>query len=224
VNNVCCYTAITARYDSLKSHPDIPGVDFVAFMDAPEDRDDWQVRQIGEFPDEHPRLTAKAYKLLPHIYLPEYEYNIWLDADFQITSETFPAEAVACIGQAGIAMWRHTRHDDIRGEHDESRWQAKYVNTQISEQVAHYIAEGIPEPSGVWCTGVQARKTHDPQVVRLLEIWMSENHRWSYQDQISFPYAVWKTGVVPDPLPPQWTATECPWFDLLPHNPNALVP
>ena len=222
--NAVVYTAITANFDSLKNHPEVPGVDFVAFMDEPVSDTNWDVRQIGDFPNEHPRLTAKAYKLLPHIYLPEYEYNIWLDADFQITSETFPQEALACVQGAGIAMWRHTRHDDIRGERDESVWQAKYVDTKIAEQVAHYIADGLPDRFGVWCTGIQARKTHDPQVVRLLEIWMSENSRWSYQDQISFPYAVWKTGVVPDPLPPQWTATDCPWFDLLPHNPHALVP
>ena len=223
MNSVVCYTAITADYDSLKPHPEVPGVDFVAFMDVPEERDDWDVRPTAAPDGIHPRLVAKAYKLLPHLHLPEYEYNVWIDADFLVKSETFVSEALACIGEAGIAMWHHTRHDDIRGERDESVWQPKYVGTKIPEQVDHYISEGLPDRFGVWCTGVIARKTHDPRVVTLMEAWMAENRRWSYQDQISFPYAVWKTGLTPDPLPPQWTATDCPWFDLLPHNPQALV-
>jgi hypothetical protein len=221
MNPVVVCTAITARYDSLKPHVDIPGVDFVAFMDEPEDHDGWDVRPIPPY-SEHPRLVAKAYKCLPHIYLPEYEYNIWLDADFQVTSESL-LESLNCIGPTGIAMWRHTHRDDIGAERDASMWQPKYLGTQIPQQVAHYASEGFPEHFGLWCTGVIARKTSNPEVRRLMELWLSENHRWTYQDQISFPYAVWKTGVVPDPLPPQWTAIDCPWFQLLPHNPHALV-
>ena len=219
------FTAITARYDTLKLHPDIPGVDWVAFTDNPEDRDrtDWRV--IGIHPSaEHSRMVAKAYKLLPHLYLPEYEYNIWLDGSFEVTSPTFVDEALACVKDTGIAMWRHSHRDDVFAEAAASV-EAKYDGVPLAEQARYYASVGLPAMFGVWCTGVMARRTHDRNVVRLMDAWMDENRRWTYQDQVSFSFALWRLGLPePGPLPPHWSATRCPWFTMHEHNAQREVP
>jgi hypothetical protein len=38
-------------------------------------------------------------------------------------------------------------------------------------------------------------------VQKLGELWHQQNLTWSYQDQVSFPYCLWKTGFTPDVLP-----------------------
>jgi hypothetical protein len=39
------------------------------------------------------------------------------------------------------------------------------------------------------------------EVKQLGKIWYQQNITWSYQDQVSLPYCLWKTGYKPDVLP-----------------------
>src|ERR1035437_6597502 len=56
---------------------EIRGVDWIAFLDTPSDRTDWEIRHVGNAPDMSPRRAAKAPKMMPHVYLPEFSHTIW---------------------------------------------------------------------------------------------------------------------------------------------------
>jgi hypothetical protein len=70
------YTAIFGGYDSLQEAPKAAlarGIDFICFTDdetltAPG----WEIRLTSPL-YEHPRMSAKHFKALPHIVLPEYD-------------------------------------------------------------------------------------------------------------------------------------------------------
>ena len=41
------------------------------------------------------------------------------------------------------------------------------------------------------------RDNENERIRRLNEMWMEENLRWTYQDQISLPYLFWRLGIAP---------------------------
>lgn len=197
--SVAIYTAVCGRYDDLKTHPDIPDVDFIAFTDDPElESRDWSVRAVKTA--GHPRDQAKLFKLYPHACLPEYDFTIWVDGSHEILTDRFALDAIAAIDETGIALYEHPWRTCIYDEAKASLELLKYHGLPIEEQVASYRAEGHPEEWGLFATGTIARH-RSPQVAVLMEAWAAELDRWTYQDQLSLPVVCRRLGVRPATFP-----------------------
>ena len=54
---------------------------------------------------------------------------------------------------------------------------------------------------GLFAGGVIARRRDDPVIRRLNEMWLEENVRFTYQDQLSLPFLLWKLDVHPAIFP-----------------------
>lgn len=207
--SVACYTAVMGGYDDLPSHPDIPGVEFVAFTDRAIETDQWNVRVV--VPGHgHPRDAAKLYKVFPHRYLPEHEYTIWIDGSHEILTADFAAHCLAGVGDSGMAVYEHPWRDCIYPEAEASLQLPKYQGLPIQEQVDSYRADGHPEKWGLFATGTIARRNISG-VQALMDAWAHELDRWTYQDQLSLPVVCRRLGVRPDTFPchqvfgNQWT-------------------
>jgi len=170
--SVLIYSANMGGYDQRHTHVEqtIP-VEF-AYFDQP---------QFGLTP----MMEAKWHKLHP----PEgYDYTIWIDASMRIKSPHF---AKYCVDSAKDrwALFRHPDRDCAYVEAAFSQDMKKYYDCPIREQMAHYKADGFPEGFGLWACTMIARSKWGKE---LNEAWWTENQKWSFQDQVSFPYLLWK--------------------------------
>jgi hypothetical protein len=194
-----CYTCIFGGYDTLKPHVDIPDVDFICFTDDATlaARDDWRV-ELPLLTGAHPRLLAKYPKILgpQQSALLPYDYTIWVDGSMEIISPSFVDEALADLGPDAIAVHRHSWNDCIYKEASDSAPLPKYIGQPITEQAERYRSLGYPEHAGLWSTGCIARGRYDLLDAAMLT-WMNEIERWTVQDQISFPFALWQHGIKP---------------------------
>lgn len=205
-------TAIYDSYDELK--PTLPqkgvSVDWVlvtddeALQDTPTARG-WRV-VFEPRPGVHPNRAAKHAKYEPWKYT-QAERSVWVDASFRIVSEQFAAEALAHADP--IAQFQHPWRDCLYAEAKESAGLAKYAGEPVLEQADHYSEMGHPESWGLWATGVIARQ-HTDAVRELGARWLHETYQWSFQDQISQPYALRETGLRPAAFPGNHLAT--PWL------------
>jgi len=84
----------------------------------------------------------------------------------------------------------------------------------VEAQYRYYVNEGYDESYfepykldsphfGVWLTCFVAFKMDDPEVIRFLDLWYLQVLTLSTQDQISFPFVVQRTGLIPFTLPNQ---------------------
>jgi hypothetical protein len=81
--NKVCFTALFSNYEELKTPAIIPdNFDFVCFTDQNITSKVWKIIKME--PDLPAQRMARKIKILPHVYLPDYEYTFWLDASFQI--------------------------------------------------------------------------------------------------------------------------------------------
>lgn len=231
--SVCVYTAIAGCYDELRPHVDIPGVDFVAFIDR-LDYDDvpgWDIVPFPRswpYPDSafgaDPRLQAKWFKIVAPVRSTDlgpwtnalwgYEYTIWIDGSHEVTNPAFVDEALADLGPDGFALHGHPHWDCIYQEAQAAMGLAKYAGQPIRQQVDHYRAEGFPEHAGIWACGSMARARSD-RLDELMLAWWAEIERWTVEDQISLPVVCRRLGVEPH-MWPYWQI-DWRWFRFHAH-------
>lgn len=212
MSDVALITAIYDSYDELK--PTLPqrgvGVDWVLVTDDEALKGEtsargWRVVYEPR-PGVHPNRAAKHPKYEPWKYTNAAS-SVWVDASFRIVSETFAVEALALAEP--IAQFAHPWRDCIYSEAKESAGLAKYAGEPVIEQAGHYAIQGHPEGWGLWATGVIARQ-HTDAVREMGVRWLAETYEWSFQDQISQPFALRETGLRPAVFPGTHLTT--PWL------------
>lgn len=152
----------------------------------------------------HPRVAAKVAKCSPELYT-DSEVVIWIDASFDVLSETFVDWCVSSIGDEPIAQIVHPHRQSIMDEAEVSRQMEKYNGQAVIEQARHYILDDEhPASWGLWATGLMVRRP-SRRTADFGRRWLAEQVRWTYQDQISEPYVLRRCGLRPVSLSgPLW--------------------
>jgi hypothetical protein len=213
--DIAILTAVYDAYDGLKPALPQAGVDveWVFVTDDPviggkDSYGGWRVVYEPR-PGVHPNRAAKHPKYEPWKYTAA-PVSVWVDASFRIVSDRFAVGATAGLtDEEPIAQFAHPWRDCIYTEAGASAPLAKYDGEPILRQAEHYRTAGHPERWGLWATGVIARR-HTGPVRDLGKRWLEETYRWSFQDQISQPYALHETGLRPRALPGTHMAN--PWL------------
>jgi hypothetical protein len=211
MSDVAILTAIYDSYDELK--PVLPqaglDVEWICVHDGnPPDAQGWTLVHEPR-PDVHPNRAAKHPKYEPWRYT-DAPVSLWVDASFRIVSGRFAVEATdGLTDEAPIAQFVHPWRDCLFAEAQESAGLAKYAGEPVLEQAESYRAAGHPENWGLWATGVIARQ-HTEAVRKMGWLWLAETYRWSFQDQISQPFALREKGLRPQAFPGSHLAT--PWL------------
>ena len=215
MSDVAIVSAIYDGYDLLKPVLPQAGVDVEWILVTDDEVLREESRALGwrvvfePRPGVHPNRAAKHPKYEPWKYT-DAPVSVWVDASFRVVSDRFAVEATAGLtDDEPIAQFQHPWRDCLFAEADASVGLAKYAGEPSLEQAESYRAAGHPEGWGLWATGVIARR-HTEAVRKLGWLWLAETYRWSFQDQISQPFALRETGLRPAAFPGTHLAT--PWL------------
>lgn len=190
-NNKVVYTVITGDYDDLK----IPEYvnedwDYICFTDTDIKSDFWQIRNIHEF-ELDPVRKSRKYKILPHNYLSEYDYSIYIDGSFVITGDM--NEYINKYAKTNpMLCLTHPERNCIYDEADVCLSLKKDSENIIITQIEKYLVEKYPKNNGLIAGGIMFRKHNDPSVIEVMEDWNEEVLNYSRRDQLSFNYICWK--------------------------------
>jgi len=214
-------TAVTGGYDHCLTQNHIRGADYIYFTDGKNSFDPpkpWKVEILG---DEHldSRRRSKRPKLNPHSIpiLNNYKYMIWIDGSMSIINMNFVSEILSYMKNGFVVSPHFDGRHCAYGE--ATIRPPKYAKEPLDEQVAFYVSDGFPTEYGLYECGVSARDLSNPKVKEVGELWHQQNLTWSYQDQVSFPYCLWKTQFQPDVLPKSWR--DMGWLYIAAHkNPD----
>jgi len=213
-NTVIC-TAVTGGYDYVPNQTKIDGVDYVYFTDGNSTAPitgPWIPILLGDENLDN-RRRSKRPKLNPHSIpmLLNWKYMIWIDGDMGINRPEFVPEIMSYMKNGFVASPHFDGRHCAYGE--ATIRPLKYKNEPLDEQCDFYRSEGFPEQYGLYECGVSARDLTNPKVKELGELWHKQNLEWSYQDQVSFPYCLWKTEFEPDVLPQTFRNYNWVWIN-----------
>ncbi len=150
-----------------------------------------------------PRLQAKLPKMFGWQMVPKHEYYMWLDGNISLNNPDTLKYFYDQIQGHDIVVIKHHGRPNIR---QEVRYTRKGINQQSIYIVSRYTNELLKEQY----KEIQADKDYvddllviggifmyrnTPEVQAMFREWWHNVTRYIIQDQISFPYALKKSGV-----------------------------
>ena len=188
---IVVYTALFGGYDELQE-PAIAraNCDFVCFTDDATLRSrTWRIVHVAA--SMEPAMMNRHLKLHPHVYLPEYDASIYVDANLRIRRD--PAELVTqYLTRHTFAAPRHPVRNCVYDEIQQCIDTGKTDAASGQAQADKYRREGYPAQHGLTENRVLVRRHHAPAVKQLMEAWWAELVAGVRRDQVCLPVVCWR--------------------------------
>ncbi|MBM3560528.1 MAG: DUF616 domain-containing protein [Alphaproteobacteria bacterium] len=192
------YTVLTGDVHALGDPfpPGCDGFDRVCFTTDPALRSDaWEVRLF----DDHgldPQRASRRPKCLPHRYLPEHEWSLYVDGRARFVVD--PVRILdACAGRGDLVAFRHHRRASAHDEAEEVIRRGYDDERRVREQMDAYRAAGFPDDAGLFAGTMLLRRHHAPEVAAFGDAWYEHVLRYSRRDQLSFGFVAWRRRLAP---------------------------
>ncbi len=220
-NKTVIYTAIFGGKDNLIEPKAVSkNCDYICFTDTDFKSEIWRVRKVEPPVKDDPVRSARKYKILPHRFLSEYEYSVWVDGNLLIRGD-LSGLIDRYLRGTNMAVFDHANykwnpgHTKLQIFLNIFRRDYPYVrhcvyeegeelikmnamgaykddSRTIRDQLDKYRGEGYPENNTLIQSSVLVRRHNAPDVVKAMEDWWREVKYHSRRDQLSFNYVAWK--------------------------------
>lgn len=202
------YTAIFGDYEPLLDPKVInTNLDYICFTDNANLKSEiWDIKLISDvgnefnFSDKYNNnislldldytRQARLIKCLPHIFLKEYDFSIWIDAGFLIVGDVI--KFVNRYTEKDFLGIKHSTRNCIYEEANEVIRLNMDDNERISNQIELYENNNYPKNNGLIESGILFRRHNNDKIIKVMEEWFNEIVNFSKRDQISFNYISWK--------------------------------
>lgn len=197
---IVVYTAIFGGYEGLLRQPRLD-VDYICFSDRPLKESPWEVRVV-KAPLDDPTRSARMYKILPHTLFPDYEFSIWIDGNYLVTSDVTPL-INDVLKNHNMAYFNHAAsypdardciYNELSSILSLGQASGKYKDDPeiMRKQIQRYRKAGYPLHNGLIFSSILIRRHNAEDVIRTMNHWWKELSNGSKRDQLSFNYAAWK--------------------------------
>ena len=194
------YTSIFGKYDNIISQSLQDNWDWKCFNEE---------NSISLYSDNN--RNAKRFKVLPHRYLQDYEYSIFIDGNMTVVGN-IDELVEKYLTDSNVAVFSHENNklDSRKCVYDEAqtifdlgeknmkltpeRGELNYKDnpTVIKAQMDMYSMLGYPRNNGLLTGMVIVRRHNEKVCIDVMEDWWTEIKYNSKRDQLSFNYVVWK--------------------------------
>ena len=197
------YTSIFDKYDEIQKQNLPDGWDWQCFSEE---------NSLPIYEDNN--RNAKRFKVLPHRYLQDYEYSIFIDGNMTVRGN-IDELIEKYLSDANVAFFSHNGNDlDSRNcVYDEAntifelgeknmrltpeRGMLNYKDNPfiIKKQIDRYQMLGYPAKNGLITGMIILRRHNENDCVKAMEDWWTEIKYNSKRDQLSFNYIAWKNNL-----------------------------
>lgn len=188
------YTVITGDYDKLWDPTVInPNWDYYLFTDAPEKFDSkiWKIVPIDNPEGLSPVLLQRKVKIMPYVFLADYDYTIYVDGKLRIDGDLqkyIDIYAKKC----SMLCIPHPSRQKLEEEAEAIILLNKSTSEKILKQIGHYRKEGYSDQRIMPETCLLVRSNRDERLIKTMRDWWEEILRWTHRDQLSIGYCCWK--------------------------------
>jgi len=191
-NNFVVYTALFGNYDDLiDPKQDYEGCDFICFTDRKDLKSDiWEIRIVEKI-DLPLNMMNRKYKILPHLFLNEYEWSMYVDSNIKISSNPLYL-AQKYLNEYDFVMPKHFARNCLYNEALECITLGKANYYQTTNQMKHYRTNGFPKNYGLGENNILLRNHNQAKIVKIMNDWWQELNLRTQRDQLSLGYVLWK--------------------------------
>ncbi len=190
------YTCITGNYDDFIEPKDAEkGIDYYIISEVrPKNL------RLYKWIDIHDVITDRRIddirknricKLNPHKLFPDYEYSLYHDGNMRI-SGCLNKYFESLNKKKCIALCRHPNRHNVFEEASEVIALKKDDPNTVISQIQYYVDKGFPVSDSLFACGVIVSKHNEAICKKIMNDWCNEVKTFSYRDQLSLPYVLWK--------------------------------
>jgi hypothetical protein len=179
-------------------------VDYHAFVDDRllNHQSIWKTHRFIDFSmdvDFKNRRNAKIYKILPFLFLPGYDYYIWIDSVHKLAVD--PIEIInTYLNKSDIAVFKHKYRNCIYDEIEEVK-KIKYDHIDLlNAQYKYYKSKGYPVNNGLYEIPCRIQR-NSLKIQQMSLSWWEHICKFTSRDQISFPYVCREFDIIPEIMP-----------------------
>lgn len=194
MNRIAVYSAIFGDRDVYREPPE-GDFDAYLFTDKPVETCRAKVHVMQPIIPGDRIRSARMIKLLPHVFLPQYEVTLWMDGDLVLTDPNVGEMEKLYLEEHPIATFKHRFRSCAYDEAVECIIRGLDNPMTIAYQVERYRKNRFPQKMGLAETGVQLRRSQDDRVKAFCSAWWGEVFSFSRRDQLSFDFTAWQLGL-----------------------------
>jgi glycosyltransferase involved in cell wall biosynthesis len=194
-NQIIVYSVLTGDYEDLKEPKEFdPTVRYVLFTDNGNLKSEtWEIIPF-ETLGLDPRRASRLPKLLPHLYLPDHEISIYIDASLTLTEANVEAMANNALHNTDIAGYPHYRRNCTFDEIEECLKLGKVDKQRAELWRSRLEKEQFPRRWGLLENAMLIRR-NSPVIRRINELWFKEYINGPERDQFSLMYVLWRSEI-----------------------------
>ena len=139
-------------------------------------------------------MMNRKYKILPHIFLPQYNKSLYIDSNILIGRNPLDL-ANKYLHDQDFLLPKHWSRDCI---YDEARACIKLGKSGFDEtcqQMKKYKKESFPANFGLGVNAIIFRNHNATNIKFLMDFWWKELNESVKRDQLCLAYVLWKSGV-----------------------------
>lgn len=199
------YTCITGGYDTLSQPSALcPGADYICFIPSgephPQNAGIWQIREFS-CPSCSLQQQSRYPKMMPHIFLKNYDYSLYVDASIDVLSEEFYGIVLRKMDEGSVfSACTHPVNDCVYDEAYSIIHAHKDSLHNVLRTLRFLKNEDFPRHYGLYENGLLLRKHGDSAVVEADELWWRTFLTFPKRDQLTLGYCLWTSGLKMDYL------------------------
>lgn len=220
MNKIVIYTSIFSEYDQLHEPPLDDQIDYICFTDNKNFKSNiWKIILINE--DLNIKILNRKFKFLPHKYLSQYEWSVYVDGNIRIM--TSPSMLFSkYMNSYNIYAPNHPERNCI---YDEAKYllnKKKNNRELIKKQINKIKNENYPEKIGLNEFNIIIRKHNDPDIIKSMEEIWTLFQIFPTRDQLIFNYVLWKNNIQIGKII-ESARKKNKYFKAIPHNNNIYL-
>ena len=167
-------------------------IDYICFTDDPNLHSDfWDVR-LTSCGMLDPARAAKRIKALPHVYLPEYDWSLYVDNTVRLKRPPRQLfDLFLAPSKSPFLCFRNPWRDCVYDEATAVLYHGYDDPARVRKQMAFYRHLGYPEKAGLATVTLMLRRHHDPALSLVMEHWHEQVLCHSLRDQLSLNPVAW---------------------------------
>ena len=189
------YSVIIGDYDKIPDFSKQKGYNYFLFSDKNYKNTNWTIMHIPKLIEKMKLSKVKMtryIKLFPHLFFKDYELSIYIDATFIIIGDLNELLLRVLNPSFDLYFIQHPVRNKIFQEF-KTILRLKKENKKIISLVRkRYIKENFPDNLGLTENNIIIRRHNKKKVINLMKAWWNEIKNYSYRDQLSLSYAIWK--------------------------------
>ena len=188
------YSILIGKYDKISTFDKQKDYKYFLFSDIKYDNTNWTIIPFSKLTKKKiSKIKMTRYvKLFPHLFFKNCELSIYIDASYIINQDLNELLLRALNPSFDLYLLQHPERNKVFQEFSaviNCKKEKKRIVNLIQKR---YKKTKFPDKLELTENSIIIRRHNNKKIIKLMKAWWNEIKNYSYRDQLSLNYAIWK--------------------------------